>query len=225
MRRHALIVGGCGGVGAVLADALLDDGWQLTLAGRRTRSPALEARGAAWVAADCSVPAQARALIAQVEPFDALILALGTFRRVPLAQETWEGWREQLDNNLDPVFLLGQAALPGLMALGWGRVLTFALATSHRLAPSPRATAHAVAKAGVLLLTRTFAQQAAPAGVTVNCLSLGVLESEALQIAPRVPAGRLGQPQDVVGAARFLLSDAASWVTGADLLVSGGWGI
>lgn len=225
MSRHALIVGGCRGVGAAIAQDLLREGWRVTLAGRSTRSPELEAQGARWRRADCSDPEQARALVEDAEPLDALVVAAGSFRRVPLAEETWQGWREQQSNNLDPVFLLGQAALPGMKLRGWGRILTFTLATSHRLAPSPRAAAHAVAKAGVLLLTRSFAREGAPFGVTANCLALGVLESEEVLMAPSVPAGRLGRPEDVVGAARFLLSDEAAYVNGADVLVSGGWGL
>ena len=114
------------------------------------------------------------------------------------------------------------------MAQGWGRVLTFTLSTTHRLQPSPRLPAHAAAKAALLSLTRSAAYEAGPHGVTVNALALGHIQTEhqdADERAQRGPARRLGTVREVVAAALFLLSDEASYINGAELPVSGGYGV
>ena len=91
--------------------------------------------------------------------------------------------------------------------------------------------AHYVAKAGVLALTRTLARIGASRGVTANCISPGFVDSgssppeELAQMIPKIPAGRIGSVDEVVAVARFLLSDQAAYVNGADVPVSGAWGL
>ena len=230
MERHALIVGGARGIGAALAADLLAGGHRVTLAGRRSRSADLEAAGAAFVQADVSDPAQARSLIAQTQP-ELLVIAAGPYHRVPLLQETDAGWREMFANNLDCVFTLAQAALPIMKQRGFGRILTFSMANADKLQANPAVTAHYIAKVGVLVLTRTLARAGARWGVTANCISPGFVDSgsspaaELAEMIPKIPARRIGTVDEVVGAARFLLSEEASYVNGANLHISGGWGV
>ncbi len=234
MARHALIVGGARGIGRAIAADRLGAGWRVTLAGRSSRAPELEARGARWEALDASDGGACRALIAALEdrdPIDALIVSAGPYHRTPLLAETDEGWRGMFANNLDPVFFLAQAALPGMKSRGWGRILTFSMANADKLQANPMVTAHYIAKVGVLVLTRTLARAGARAGVTANCISPGFIDSgsatpaELDDMRGRIPARRIGALSDVVGAARFLLSDEAGYVNGANLHVSGGWGV
>ena len=231
MTRHALIVGGARGIGRGIATRLLDDGWRVTIAGRSSRAEDLEARGAQWRQADVSDPAQARQLVSDADPIDALVMCAGPYHRVPLLKETPEGWRSMFENNLDPVFLCAQAALPGMKERGWGRVLTFSMANAEKLQANPFVTAHYIAKIGVLVLTRTLAKAGAAAGVTANCISPGFVDSgsatpaELENMIKHIPARRIGTVDEAVSVAAFLLSEEASYVNGANIVVSGGWGL
>jgi 3-oxoacyl-[acyl-carrier protein] reductase len=134
-------------------------------------------------------------------------------------------------NNLDPVFYLARAAAPGMIRHGWGRIISFSIARAEQLAAQPELTAHAIAKTGVLVLTRTLARVLAPHGITVNAISPGFIDSgnplpaELQSIAQRVPAGYVGTVDDAVSAVRFLVSEEARYVTGSNIQVGGGWGL
>ena len=187
------------------------------------------------VQADVSDPVAAEALVRRVEAtwgrIDALVNCAGPFHKVELLEETPAGWREMIDNNLHPLFYLGRAVAPGMMARKWGRVLAFAMATADRLTAQTNVTAHYIAKAGTLVLVRSLARVLGPHGITVNAISPGFIDSggsdpaELQTMVPRIPAGNVGHVDDVVGAARFLLSDEARYVTGTNIHVSGGWGV
>jgi 3-oxoacyl-[acyl-carrier protein] reductase len=232
MSRHALLIGGARGIGHGIAIALLDDGWRITVADIAPEVPVdLVARGAAFEQADCSDPDIARALVEGAGPIDALLITAGPYRRVPLLKETPEGWRSMFAGNLDTVFFTTQAALPGMKARGWGRIVAFSMANAERLQANPFVTGHYIAKIGVLALIRTLAKAGARAGVTANCISPGFIESGSRtpsdneKMLQHVPAGRLGTVEDAVAAARYLLSDDASYVNGTNLVVSGAYGV
>jgi 3-oxoacyl-[acyl-carrier protein] reductase len=231
MARHALIVGGARGIGRGIAARCLDDGWQVTLAGRTSRAEDLEARGATWRAADVSDPDAARRLIEAASPIDALVVCSGPYHRVPLLEETPEGWRSMFTSNLDPVFFLAQAALPGMKERGWGRIITFSMANAEKLQANPFVTAHYIAKVGVLVLTRTLARAGGRWGVTANTISPGFIDSgsatpaELESMIKHIPARRIGTVDEAVAVAAFLLSEEAGYVNGANIVVSGGWGV
>src|SRR5438093_5332315 len=134
-------------------------------------------------------------------------------------------------HNLQPIFYLSQAAAPGMKARKYGRIITFSMANADQMVAQPDITAHYIAKAGVLILTRTLARLLAPHGITANAISPGFIESgsappeELAPMAKRIPAGYIGQVKDTVAAVRFLLSEEARYVNGANIQVSGGWGI
>jgi 3-oxoacyl-[acyl-carrier protein] reductase len=113
----------------------------------------------------------------------------------------------------------------------WGRIVAFGMASADQMTAQPNITAYYAAKAGVLILVRALAKALAPHGITVNAISPGFIDSgsdttQALdEVRPKVPAGYVGEVGDAVAAARFFLSDAARYVTGSNLHVSGGWGI
>jgi 3-oxoacyl-[acyl-carrier protein] reductase len=146
-------------------------------------------------------------------------------------QETPDGWREMLTNNLDPVFFLSRLVAPGMIARRWGRIVTFSMATADQLTAQPNVTAHYIAKSGILVLTRTLARSLAPHGITVNAISPGFIDSgsappgELEAMAKRIPAGYIGSTDDAVHAVRFLLSEAARYLNGTNLHLSGAWGI
>jgi 3-oxoacyl-[acyl-carrier protein] reductase len=184
---------------------------------------------------DVSDPEAAAALAAKVERdfgrIDALINCAGPYHRVPLFQETVEGWLEMFDNNLHPVFYLSRAVAAGMQQRRWGRIVNFSMANADQMVAQPQVTAHYIAKAGVLILTRSLARVLAPHGITVNAVSPGFVqsgsapESELAAMVKNIPAGYVGELRDAVAAVNFLLSEEARYVNGANLHLSGGWGI
>ncbi len=241
--KVALITGGAKGIGRALALDMTQAGWRVVICYRTSEKEANQViedisncQGSALaIKTDVSDPVQAVDLIRQVEKqwgcLDALIHCAGPYHRVNLLDETIQGWQEMFDNNLHPVFYLSQAVAAGMKARKWGRIITFSMANADRMLAQPELTAHYISKVGVLVLTRSLAKLLAPYGVTVNALSPGFIDSgsapkEELEVmAKKIPAGYIGDPQDAVSIVRFLLSDEARYVNGANIHLSGAWGI
>jgi 3-oxoacyl-[acyl-carrier protein] reductase len=113
----------------------------------------------------------------------------------------------------------------------WGRIVNFSMANADQFVGQPSITAHYIAKVGVLILTRSLARTLAPHGITVNSISPVFIDSgsapkeELMAMEKRIPAGYVGSTNDAVEVASFLLSDEARYVNGANIHLSGGWGI
>jgi 3-oxoacyl-[acyl-carrier protein] reductase len=198
---------------------------------------AVEAAGSTALALPCDVstPQACAELYEQVFAWrgriDALIHCAGPFHRVDLLSETPEGWRAMFASNLDSLFYLSRLVAPGMIEKRWGRILGFAMANADRPMAQTQITAHYLSKVALLGLVRSLAKALAPSGITANAISPGFIDSgsvemaELKQMAKAIPAGDVGTLDDVVAAALFLLSDEAGYVNGANLQVSGGWGI
>lgn len=244
MNRVALIAGGAKGIGREIALRLPGRGWSVAIAYRTSQEEAertcaaAQARGttALAVQADVSQPSACEALVAEVTAWgggriDALIDCAGPYHRVDVLAESPEGWREMFANNLDSLFYLSRLVAPGMIERRWGRIIAFSIANAERLQAQPGLTAYYLAKAGVLGLVRTLAKALAKDQITVNAISPGFIDSgtmDADELAARaatIPAGHVGRPADAAHAALYLLSDEAAYVTGSNLVVSGGWGI
>jgi 3-oxoacyl-[acyl-carrier protein] reductase len=241
--RVALITGGGRGIGRGIALKLGAQGWSVAMTYRTSEQAAQETAtaiaqsggNAQAFRCDVSDAAAGPALVAQVEQnwgrIDALIHCAGPYHRINLMEETHEGWASMFDNNVHPVFSLTQAAAPGMKARQYGRIITFSMANADQMIAQPDVTAHYIAKAGILILTRTWAKMLAPFGITANAISPGFIDSgsapaeELAGMVKRIPAGYVGEVRDTVAAVRFLLSDDARYVTGTNIHVSGGWGI
>jgi 3-oxoacyl-[acyl-carrier protein] reductase len=241
--RVALITGGARGIGKEIGLALAKEGWNVAICYRTSESDANETVGliqeigakAYSQKADVSDPDAAVNLVKNVEKefgrIDALINCAGPYHRINILKETPEGWNSMFDNNLHPVFYLSQAVAPGMKERRWGRIINFSMANADKMIAQTEVTAHYIAKAGVLMLTRAFAKQLAPDGITVNAISPGFVnsgsapEQELQAMVKRIPAGYIGSTEDAVGAALYLLSDEAAYVNGSNMILSGGWGL
>ncbi len=242
-QRVALITGGARGIARAIALDLAQAGWSIALCYRTSKDDAdsavraIEGLGSRALAVQCDVadPVASAAFVKQVEDtwgrIDALVNGAGPYHRVPILEETAEGWRGMFDTNLHPVFDLAKAVAPGMKARGWGRILSFSMANADRMQANPQVTAHYIAKIGIIVLTRTLARVLAPWGITVNAIAPGFIDSgsapaEELEgMLKNIPAKRLGTLDDAVAVARFLLSEEASYVNGANIVVSGAWGL
>lgn len=241
--KVALITGGARGIGRAIALDLAERGWAVAICYRKSAKEGAEIvedaqkKGAKALAIQCDVSdaKAAQEMVRQVERdwgrIDALINCAGPYHRVNLLEESLEGWHSMFDTNLHPAFYLSQAVAPGMIERKWGRIICFSMANADQLIAQPQLTAHYIAKVGILVLTRTLARVLAPHGITVNAISPGFVDSgsapkeELTAMAKRIPAGYVGALEDAVSVARFLLSEEARYINGANIHLSGAWGI
>jgi 3-oxoacyl-[acyl-carrier protein] reductase len=241
--KTALVTGGARGIGRRVALDLASAGYDIAICYRTSAGDAdstkseIEARGARALAvrADVSQPEQVAALFEEVRsrlaPPDVLVHAAGPYHRIDILKETPAGWREMLAGNLDSFFYAARLAAPAMIEKKWGRILAFGMANADRAGAQPGITAHYIAKVGVLVLVRTLARALGPHGITVNAISPGFVasgsapEEELSKMIKNIPAGYVGTLDDAAAAARYLLSEDARYVSGANLILSGGWGL
>jgi len=242
-QQVALITGGAKGIGRGIALDLAARQWKIAICYRTSEAAAqktaqeITAQGGQALAIRCDVsdPVAAKNMVTQVEKewgrIDVLINGAGPYHRVNLFDETIDGWNEMFDGNLHPIFYLAQAVAPGMKARKAGHIINFSMANADQMEAQPDVTAHYIAKAGVLILTRTLAKLLAPYGITVNAISPGFIDSgsapphELAAMTKRIPAGYIGTVDDTVAAVRFLLSEEARYANGANIQISGAWGI
>jgi 3-oxoacyl-[acyl-carrier protein] reductase len=148
----------------------------------------------------------------------------------PIIVKAWKDltsteWNYIFQGNLLSAMYCMREVLPGMRQRRWGRVINIGYSRSEQLTAYPTIAPYAVAKTGLLILTRTAASTEAAAGITVNMVSPGLMERGVLPKDKHIPQGRLGRFEDVSNAVMFLASPEADFITGNNLVVAGGWKI
>lgn len=240
--RAILVAGGAGGLGAPLATALARRGARLVIADvddavAQSTAEELVSEGHEAIACPLDVveTASCEAVVARVvEAFgriDGVLNASGVYRVAPALELADADWDLTININLTGAFRLARAAGREMVRQNSGHIVTIASVSSS--VSNPHYAAYASSKSGVAHLTRVLAVEWAPYGVTVNAigpsviptpLSKPILDDSKVRTdaLSRIPAGRFGTPEDLIGAAVFLLSPASDFVTGQTLYVDGG---
>lgn len=237
--KLALITGASGGIGAAIARQLHERGATVVLSGTREGAlqdvaEALGGERVHIVPANLSDDAQADALVSRVEevagqPLDILVNNAGLTRDTLAVRMKDDDWAQVLKVDLESPFRLARAALKGMQRRRSGRIIS--ISSIVGTTGNPGQANYAAAKAGIVGMSKSLAQEAGRRGVTVNVVAPGFVETamtDALPEAVRekllgnIPLGRMGRPEDVAAAVVYLASDEAAWVTGTTLHVNGG---
>ncbi|MGH6718477.1 MAG: 3-oxoacyl-[acyl-carrier-protein] reductase [Alphaproteobacteria bacterium] len=235
--KSALVTGASGGIGGAIARALHGLGAAVALAGRNRdaldRLAGELGSRAAVVPADLADPAAADVLVKGAEgafgALDVLVNNAGVTRDTLVLRMKDEDWQHVLDVDLTAAFRLSRAALRGMLKRRWGRIvqITSVVGTTG----NPGQANYAAAKAGLAGMTKALAAEVAERGITVNCVAPGFIvtamtdalnDDQKARLLARIPAGRLGSPDDVAACVAFLASPQAGYVTGQTIHVNGG---
>jgi 2-hydroxycyclohexanecarboxyl-CoA dehydrogenase len=243
--RVAVVTGAASGMGLAIARALAARGHPVALldlqadAAQRAAKELVET-GANAIAVEADVtdrPALDAAFAevrARLGPVAVAVTAAGLDAFEPFTDITLPSWERVLAINLTGTFHCLQAAVPDMIGGGWGRMVT--IASSSAESGAPRMAHYVASKGGVIGLTRALALELAPHGITVNCVSPGMIDTPMLRRAEAkrdigpidkigarvIPVGRVGTPEDIAASCAFLCSEEAAFVTGRVLGVSGG---
>jgi NAD(P)-dependent dehydrogenase (short-subunit alcohol dehydrogenase family) len=239
--KHALVVGGTSGIGKAIAAGFLESGARVIVAGRDEAKLAralaeLQPLGSAHgFRADVRQAEGVRTLVADTlarhERIDILVNSQGITILKPAEEFAPADWDEVIGTNLQSVFLTCAEVGRHMLGRGKGAIINIGSLASYR--GWPRSALYGMSKAAVVNLTETLAAEWAKRGVRVNAIAPGFVmtdlnrdkmspERKALALA-RTPMGRFGETEDLVGAAIFLASDAAAYVTGETIRVDGGF--
>jgi NAD(P)-dependent dehydrogenase (short-subunit alcohol dehydrogenase family) len=240
--RVAVVTGAAGGIGGAIARRLADEGAAVVATdvradGAEATAAAIRAAGgqARGLAGDIATGAGCGAVIADVLAregrIDVLCNNAGINRRGPLLGLTEEDWRMSFAVNLDAMFHLCRAVLPGMIARGGGAIVN--TASQWGLHPAPGHIAYNVTKAAVASFTQNLARDYAPQKIRVNAVCPGEIHTPMLEagvaragrsiadLDRMVPLGRIGRPEEVAALVAFLASDEAAFICGALVEITG----
>ncbi len=236
MARTALVTGGTRGIGKAISIALRDAGYTVAAnyVGNEARAAAFaEETGIAtfkWSVADYEACAAAvKSVEEALGPVEILVNNAGITRDAPFHKMSPQQWRDVIDTNLSGVFNMTHPVWPGMRERGFGRIVTISSINGQK-GQFAQAN-YSAAKAGDLGFTKALAQEGARKGITVNAICPGYIATDMVMAVPEevrnqiistIPVGRLGEAEEIARAVVFLVSDKASFITGATLAVNGG---
>ena len=233
--KTALVTGASRGIGRAIALELARAGASVVVGYRSGADEAeavAEEAGGRAIAADVSDPAQAQRLVEEAGELDVLVNNAGLTRDGLLARMPDDDWRAVIETNLSSVFYTCRAAARSMMRRRSGSIVNVSSVVG--LHGNPGQTNYSASKAGIIGFTKALARELGGRGVRANVVAPGYVDTRLTQaiseemrglMLANTPLGRLGDPEDVAGAVRFLCSDDASFITGEVLLVDGGLGM
>ena len=237
MSRVALVTGGSRGIGAAISKALKAEGYKVaaTYAGNDEKAKAFSdetgIKTYKWDVADYDACTKG---IAQIEgdlgPVEILVNNAGITRDAPFHKMTPQQWSEVMNTNLSGVFNMSHPVWPGMRERKFGRIITISSINGQK-GQFAQAN-YAAAKAGDIGFSKALAQEGARAGITVNVIAPGYINTEMMStipekvmnevILPQIPVGRLGEADEIARTVVFLASDDAGFITGSTISANGG---
>jgi NAD(P)-dependent dehydrogenase (short-subunit alcohol dehydrogenase family) len=237
VHRVALVTGANSGIGWAIAERLQADGYQLGFNSRNDRDETREAyetlaaRGRAeWLVGDLTEEGIGERLVGETVErlgrLDVLVNNAGVTSAKPTLELTEEDFDHIISVDVKGAFLLSQAAARSMRSGGYGGSIVN-VTSVHEHVPRPGFTLYAAAKAALGMISRSMALELGEHGIRVNSVAPGVIETErntedAEALAPEIPLGRVGTPQEVAALVSWLVGDESSYVTGASFVVDGG---
>lgn len=235
--KTALVIGASRGIGAAIVRALCHDGWRVAFTYRQSEAAAralADETGAAALRCDARdedattrTVAEAKRLLAHI---DALVYNAGTAWSGLIQDMTCAEWDDLFAVHVRGAFVASRAVLPGMIGRRQGQIL-FLSSMWGQVGASCEAC-YSACKAALIGFSKALAKEVGPSGVRVNCIAPGVIQTDMLRgytpdelrvLADETPLQRLGTPEDIAAAARFLLSDGAAFITGQTIGVNGGF--
>jgi 3-oxoacyl-[acyl-carrier protein] reductase len=233
--KVALVTGGSRGIGRAIALELASAGAGVVVgyrSGAEEAEAVAEEAGGRAVQADVSDPEQAKRLVEEAGELDILVNNAGLTRDGLLARMPDEDWRDVIETNLSSVFYTCRAVTRGMMKKRAGSIVN--VSSIVGVHGNWGQTNYGASKAGIIGFTKSLARELGSRGVRANVVAPGYVNTRLTDVLPEeaqqtmlanTPLGRLGEPDDVAGAVRFLCSDEAAFITGEVLLVDGGLGM
>jgi len=235
MQRVALITGGTRGIGAAVARALKDEGYQVAsnYAGNETAAAKFKAETGIpvykWdVSSFEACSTGVKAVTNDLGPVEVLVNNAGITRDATLHHMKPEQWSAVINTNLGSLFNMCRQVIEGMRERKFGRIINISSINAQK--GQFGQTNYSAAKAGEIGFTKALAQENARLGITVNAIAPGYINTEMVQAVPKdvlekiiaqIPVGRLGEPRDIARCVVFLAADAADFITGATLTVNG----
>ncbi|BBY82808.1 SDR family oxidoreductase [Mycolicibacterium pulveris] len=228
--KNAVVTGGGSGIGLAVAQRLRADG--LHVATIDITPSDAEFAFTADVTSRAQIDDALAAVRAQLGPVTVLVNAAGLERFKRFTDISFEDWQRVIDVNLNGVFHCVQAVLPDMIEAGWGRIVNISSSSTH--SGQPFMSPYVAAKSAVNGLTKSLALEYGPAGITVNAVPPGFIDTPMLRKSEErgylkvqesietTPVRRIGRPEDIAAACAFLVSEEAGYITGQILGVNGG---
>jgi 2-hydroxycyclohexanecarboxyl-CoA dehydrogenase len=229
--RTAVVTGGGSGIGRAVADRLRADGHHVATIDLNPSDD--EFAQTADVTDRTQVEAALSAIRARLGPVTVLVNAAGLDGFKRFTDITFDEWQKVVDVNLNGVFHCTQAVLPDMVDAGWGRIVNISSSSTH--SGTANMSHYVAAKSAVNGLTKSLALEYGPAGITVNAVPPGFIDTPMLRNAEArgrlgnvqatidaTPVRRMGKPEDIAAACAFLISEEAGYITGQILGVNGG---